>query len=77
MPEKYKVQLPLGTNAKHPMALVYNRDRSRMGEIPITKEVRMLFSPDVFKIFVEGSFNPRDGELDVKVIHPDPDAFDW
>ncbi len=76
MPEKYKIQLPLSTNTT-PMALVYNRDRSRMGEIPITKEVRDLFPPGVFKIFIEGNFHPVKGELDVKVIHPDPNAFDW
>ncbi len=77
MPEKYKVQLPLSTNAPEPMALVYNRDRSRMGEIPITDEVRSLFPPDVYKIFIEANFTPRTGELDVKVVHPDPDAFNW
>ncbi|KKN65442.1 hypothetical protein LCGC14_0481620 [marine sediment metagenome] len=77
MPEKYKIQLPLETNAPIPMALVYNRDRNRMGEIPITKEIRDLFPPGVVKIFIEGSFNPKDGTLDVKVIHPDPNAFDW
>ncbi len=77
MAEKYKIQLPLFTTASTPMALVYNRDRSRMGEIPITDEVKSLFPPDVYKIFIEGNFDPRDGTLDVHVIHPDPDAFDW
>ena len=77
MPEKYKVQIPLSTNAEVPMALVYNRDRSRMGEIPVTEEVRSLFPPDVYKIFIEGNFDPSRGELDVRVIHPDPNTFDW
>lgn len=72
----FKIQLPLSSNAECPPCLVYNHDRSIMGEVSITKEIRDLFPPGVVKIFAEGTF--IDGMIDLKgTLWPDPEAFDW
>ena len=75
MAEIFKIQLPLFTNSKRPQALVYNRDKSRMGEVRITKALKDLFPKEPIaeigtpvKIFIRGRFDPSTGEIDITEI---------
>jgi hypothetical protein len=70
----FKVQRALVSNEESPPVLVYNEDRSIMGQVPATKEVMELFPPNEHKIFVKGSFS--NGELFADTIYM-ADEYDW
>ncbi len=72
----FKVQLPLYTNAPEPQAHVYNEDRSFIGEVPITEDLKSLFPPGVFKIFVTGTIDDK-GVVDVGGAVYQEDELDW
>lgn len=53
-PELFKIQLPIIGGST---MLIYNRDRSIMGELPVTEEVKALFEktrPPIPKIYIMG-----------------------
>ncbi len=72
----FKIQLPLSTSLKIPEALIYNEDRSVMGQIPITEDLRSLFPPGVFKIFVTGTIDDE-GALNATGTVYQEDELDW
>lgn len=72
----FKIQLPLVTNAPVELALVYNEDRSFMGEIPITNDLRALFPPDTFKIFATGTINNK-GVVNLSGTVYQADELEW
>ena len=46
-----KIQLPLMTTMDHPMALIYNNDRSFQEQIPVTQELKDAMDGDVKAYF--------------------------
>lgn len=50
--EIVKVQIPLMTNGVEPTALIYNKDRSIIVQIPISDEILSMFQPGQYKIYV-------------------------
>lgn len=55
--EVFKVQVPLTTNDPQPKALIYNKDRSYEGLIPVTDEIRKMMDNEPKRFFwghVEG-----------------------
>jgi len=72
--EIFKVQRALSSNEESPPVLVYNEDRSIMGEVPATQDIIDLFPPDEYKIFIKGSFS--DGQVYADTIYM-ADEYDW
>jgi len=66
----FKGQLPISTNAKKPVALFYNEDRSIEFDMPVSK-AKDLFPSGMFKIFVVGELGKQfygDKERNVLII---------
>ena len=59
----FKIQVPVRTNANPPLALIYNFNRTKMIQIPVTDEL-MKFMKDDYKKFVFGTSNNK-GEIDL------------
>ena len=66
-----KLQIPLSSNTPNPGALVYNKDRSYLAEIPITKQIRRLLK-DRLKIYVLATI--KNGVITLSDEQP---AQDW
>lgn len=70
----FKLQRSLVSNEADPPVLIYNEDRSIMDQVPATQDILDLFPPDVFKIFIKGSFSK--GEVYVDTVYM-PEEYDW
>ncbi len=55
--ETWKLQLPLFTNVKPAECLIYNENRTKVGQIPVTPEIEALFPRGMMKIFVRGTMD--------------------
>lgn len=53
MKQIFKVQVPMSTNAEHPLALIYNKDRNVEFQCHVTDEIRN-FMGGAFKKFAYG-----------------------
>ena len=56
----FKLQRPLSSNMKYPPCLVYNEDRSIVFEMPMHRELEILFR-DEFKIYIDSPIKKLDG----------------
>jgi len=72
--EIFKVQRALVSNEENPPVMIYNEDRSIMGNVPATQAVLDLFPPDEYKIFIKGSFS--NGEIFADTIYM-AEEYDW
>jgi hypothetical protein len=72
--EIFKVQKSIVTTKEHAQVLIYNEDRSIMGQFNLTDEVDKLFNEDEYKIFVYGEV--VEGELIVNT-HDRAPWQDW
>lgn len=70
--ETWKLQLPLFTSIAVPECLIYNEDRSSVGQLPVTPEIEALFPRGIVKIFVRGTMD-KWGVVDIKERVPDED----
>lgn len=61
--EVFKIQKPIHSSSPDILCLVYNRDRSAYGEIPLTPELDALMGSS-YKIYVKGQMN-EDGFLEI------------
>jgi hypothetical protein len=71
--EIWKVQRAITFTEDQPPILIYNKDRSKMGEIPATPEILDLFDDDEYKIFVQGTIGDT-GEIE---FEKHVDEEDW
>jgi hypothetical protein len=73
--EVFKLQRPVMTNAKQVMILAYNKDRSALGEFPITDRLRKLFGNE-YKIYVQGYLDEQGQIILVDLVKPE-DEPSW
>ncbi len=66
----FKLQRPLMTNGDPIMVLIYNKDESIQGQVPLTNELMGLFRDDL-KIFMRGTYSHGIINLDGTRV-PDP-----
>ena len=67
----FKIQRPLSSSDEQGMTecLVYNEDRSIMGQIPMSKDIFELFGDEV-KLYVKGSMS-KAGTLNIDAVQAD------
>jgi hypothetical protein len=71
--EIWKVQRAITSSEEQPPILIYNKDRSKQGEIPATPEILDLFDDDEYKIFIQGTIGD-DGQIE---FEKHVDEKDW
>jgi hypothetical protein len=72
-PEIWKVQRAITSSEEQPPILIYNKDRSKQGEIPATSGILKLFNDDEYKIFIQGTIG-NDGQIE---FEKHVDEEDW
>ena len=70
--QTWKIQRSLYTNADVDQVLIYNKDRSVEGQMPLTENVLRLFPEGSHKIFVRGVMN-KNGSIDIRAVIEDQD----
>lgn len=65
-----KVQLPLISSEKDPEAMIYDRNRAHVGQIPITAELTKAMGKDV-KAFFRATYNNKTGIINLYERVPD------
>ena len=63
--EIWKLQRSIATSEGFGQILVYNEDRSKMGQFDTTPDFDDLFFEDELKVFVHGTMNDK-GEINVE-----------
>lgn len=73
--EIFKLQRSLETNAPTDQVLIYNEDRSIVGELDLTEDIFQLFPKEPIegiglphKIFVRGMVNEQTKEIDISEV---------
>ena len=61
----FKIQRPIMTNGNYEV-LCYNEDRTIMGQFPPSKELMDMFEEDEYKIYVNGTYDEKTGNIIIK-----------
>lgn len=61
----FKIQRPIMTNGNYEV-LCYNEDRTIMGQFPPSKELMDMFEKDEYKIYVNGTYDEKTGNIIIK-----------
>lgn len=62
----FKVRYSLRIDGQPPRLIVSNRDNSIEFETDLTDEIKAMFGPDEYKVFINGLFDPNDGMIYLK-----------
>ncbi len=62
--EIFKLQRPIVTNRPDQQILVYNKDRSKIGQFGADTHVMKLFGMGL-KVFLWGTWNPETGQIEL------------
>lgn len=61
----FKIQRPIICSGQYEV-LCYNRNRSIIGQFPPSKELLDMFEEDEYKIYVNGTFDEKTGNIIIK-----------
>lgn len=61
----FKIQRPIMTNGNYEV-LCYNEDKTIMGQFPPSKELMDMFEEDEYKIYVNGTYDEKTGNIIIK-----------
>lgn len=61
----FKIQRPIITNGNYEV-LCYNEDKTIMGQFPPSKELMDMFEEDEYKIYVNGTYDEKTGNIIIK-----------
>ena len=61
----FKIQRPIMTNGAYEV-LCYNEDKTIMGQFPPSKELMDMFEEDEYKIYVNGTYDEKTGNIIIK-----------
>ena len=69
--EIFKIQLPLASNVRNPKALIYNKTRTKQGDVPVTDALKILMDDSCKKYFYAKFIN---GQI---LLHSEAPEQNW